>query len=89
MKSAKSLSGRVFSYKVQAAGQFRKELSQETGIPMKMLKLVSEELGVLKYKHKLSTKEIYGIFVDNSDRLREWIPVEFISWKILSRKRKQ
>ena len=83
MKSAKDLSGRVFSYDISTVEQFRRLLSQELGVPLKTIKLLGEE-GVLENDHVLSDEVVYNVFVDHTDCLREWVPVSKLHYAYLS-----
>ena len=83
-KSAKSLSGTVYSYIVKTASEFKSKLSEETGIPIKMLKLLHEEEGELASEEELLSEEMYAIFVEYGDGLREWVKLCRLDWSNLS-----
>ena len=78
---AKSLSGKIYSYEAETANEFKRELSLDLNIPIRMLKLFDEE-GELD-DHELSKDMIYYILLDIDNRLLDWVEEENLTRNIL------
>jgi hypothetical protein len=71
-KSAKSLSGTVYSYAAHTTKEFLGQLSTEKDIPLHLLCLLDSD-GELSDSAVLSDDEMYSLFVKEGVKYRKWV----------------